>query len=445
MLILGLGTNLGDNLKNLRQAILLLGQSSQFKVLEASPIYQSEALLPPGSPSSWNQNYLNLALACETTLSPEEVLAFIKGVETQLGRTHSERWAPRLIDIDILAWCNQSINKTNLQIPHPGLCERPFALWPLLDLLPDWQHPQHDIKGVIHSWGSRFTQQAPFGTHQIPQRVDTPSIVGILNITPDSFSDGGNFTSIEKALKHAQKLFSDGAEIIDIGAESTRPGATAITPQQEWGLLEPIIHAIKQHWQQQVFKPKISIDTRHYEVAEKSLGLDIDWINDVTGFSDPNMQAVVAKTNAKCVVMHNLGVPPQKDIVLASQPDACTQVIQWAQKRLHELIKSGIQTEQLIFDIGIGFGKTPQQNFELLKHISRFEQLNFPILVGHSRKSFLGILNNKKPQERDLETAILSYHLAQQKVDYLRVHDVAANVEAVKIAGKMGYKTSSCQ
>lgn len=437
MLILGLGTNLGDNLNNLRQALLLLGQSSQFKVLEVSPIYQSDALLPVNAPPTWSKSYLNLAAACETTLAPEEVLSFIKGIEAHLGRKQNERWAPRLIDIDILAWGNQSMHKANLQIPHPGLLERPFALWPLLDLLPDWQHPQHNINEMTRSWGSRFSQQAPFRTHQIPHRIDISSIVGILNITADSFSDGGHFTSVATALTHAKKLFNDGAEIIDIGAESTRPGATAISPQQEWALLEPIIHAIKQHWQQQSFKPKISIDTRHYEVAEKSLELNVDWINDVTGFSDPDMQAVVAKTNAKCVVMHNLGVPPQKDIVLSTQQNACPQVIQWAQQRLQELTKAGIQTEQLIFDIGIGFGKTPQQNFELLKNISQFQQLKIPLLVGHSRKSFLGLLNDKKPQERDLETAILSYHLAQQKVNYLRVHDVAGNVEAVKIAGKM--------
>lgn len=430
MLVLGLGTNLGSSLENLRQAIKLLRENKNITVLKISSLYKSDALLPENAPSNWNQPFLNLAVACETELSPDEILIFIKTIEKKLGREQTERWSPRIIDIDILAWDNLVYKKDNLQIPHKELLNRPFALWPLLDLMPNWEHPAETIP-------TQFSNRTSLGTQSIPHRIDASTLVGILNITPDSFSDGGLYNSAETALAQAQKLFDEGAEIIDIGAESTRPGSTPVSPAQEWQALQPIINAINTHWRNQSFKPKISIDTRHYETAEKALALNIDWINDVTGFADPAMQQAVAQSSAKCVVMHNLGVPPTRENVLSTQPDPCQQVLAWAEQRLNSLLKAGIKPEQLIFDIGIGFGKTPQQTIYLLNNIEQFKQLNIPLLVGHSRKSFLNMFGEKLAHERDLETAILSYHLAQHGVDYLRVHNAKANAQAVKMAGNM--------
>ena len=435
MLILNLGTNLGDSLNNLRLSLQLLQKSQKIAPLQISPLYSSSALLPAYAPVAWNRPFLNLAVACETDLSPLGVLKLIKQVERQLGREESQRWAPRIIDIDILAWDNCVIEQIGLKIPHAGLLSRPFALWPLLDLWPNWQHPTEDFSNLLQSWGSRYKgDQAPFNTKQISQRVHGSALMGILNITPDSFSDAGKFMSVPSALAQAEKLVSEGAEILDIGAESTRPGATPVLPETEWELLKPVLTAIKEQCKHWAFKPKISNDTRHFLVAERAMELGIDWINDVSGFVDPNMRALAVGSPVKCVVMHNLGIPAQKNGVLASHPNICEQILDWTEQRFDELLDVGIDASQLIFDVGIGFGKTPQQSIFLLKNIEQFRRLNCPLLVGHSRKSFLNLITEKPFPDRDFETAMVSYQLAAQGVNYLRVHNVGLNAEAIAMA-----------
>lgn len=435
MLILSLGTNLGDRLNNLRRALELLQKSRTIAPNQISPVYSSSALLPAYAPEAWNRPYLNLAVACETALSPFEALQLIKRIEKQLGREKSQRWAPRIIDIDILAWDCLVLDHMNLKIPHSGLLSRPFALWPLLDLWPHWTHPSADFSALLLRWGSRFTgNQAPFDTQQIAQRVDGSALMGILNITPDSFSDAGKFMSVPNALAQAEKLVREGAEVIDIGAESTRPGATPVLPETEWELLEPVLVALKERCKQWIVKPALSIDTRHYFVAERAMRLGIDWINDVTGFVDPRMRALAADSPVKCVVMHNLGAPAQKNVVLTSHPNIGEQILDWAEQRFGELLNAGVNANQLIFDVGIGFGKTPQQSIFLLKNIRQFRRLHCPLLVGHSRKFFLNGLSTTAFLERDTRTAMVSYQLAMQGVDYLRVHNVALNAEAISMA-----------
>lgn len=438
MLILSLGTNLGDSLNNLRLGLQLLQKSQKIAPLQTSPLYSSSALLPPYAPVAWNRPFLNLAVACETDLSPLEVLKLIKQIERQLGREENQRWAPRIIDIDILAWDNYVIDQIGLKIPHTELLSRPFALWPLLDLWPDWQHPSAKLTELLQRWGSRYTGElAPCGTKQLPHRLEGSALVGILNITPDSFSDGGKFITVPNALAQAEKLVREGAEVLDIGAESTRPGATPVLPETEWELLKPVLTAIKEQCKQWIFKPKISIDTRHFIIAEKAIQLGIDWINDVSGFVDPNMRALAAGSSVKCVVMHNLGVPAQKNVVLASYPNICEQILDWTEQRFDELLDAGVDANQLIFDIGIGFGKTSQQSIFLLKNIKQFRRLNCPILVGHSRKSFLNLITEKSFPDRDFETAMVSYQLAAQGVNYLRVHNVGLNSEAIAMATQL--------
>jgi 2-amino-4-hydroxy-6-hydroxymethyldihydropteridine diphosphokinase/dihydropteroate synthase len=437
MFILGLGSNLGPPLDNFRLAIKLLSKTHSITVKKISSVYQSDALLPTNAPADWNKPYLNLAIACESKLTPDEVLREIKKIEEGIGRTSSATWSPRIIDIDILAWEQLIYKQENLQIPHAELCNRPFALWPLLDLLPNWQHPLQNISEIIKHWGSRFSGNAPFHTQQIPHRLDTPALVGVLNITPDSFSDGGQFNTPKNALAHVETLFNAGAEIIDIGAESTRPNATLITPEQEWNLLQPTLQIIQEQWREKIFKPKISIDTRHYQVAEKALQFNIDWLNDVTGFADKNICNVAADSNVKCVVMHSLSIPPSQQKVLDPTKDPCEQILNWMRERLDALLKYGIKSDQIIFDPGIGFSKTPQQSLTLLKNIEKLRALNMPLLIGHSRKSFLKPFGDTQPQERDLETALLSFYLGQHAVNYLRVHNVEFNARAMRILEKL--------
>jgi 2-amino-4-hydroxy-6-hydroxymethyldihydropteridine diphosphokinase / dihydropteroate synthase len=436
MLVLGLGSNLGDRFNNLRLAVQLLQRSQAISLVKISPVYSSSALLPPNAPTSWDRPFLNVALSCKSHLPPLEVLTVIKQLEKQLGREESQHWAPKLIDIDILAWDDLIINDAVLQVPHSGLEQRPFALWPLLDLVPEWKHPQRELSDLLQRWGSRFSGQAPFNTKQIPHRLAGTRLVGILNVTPDSFSDGGQFISLPDALAHAEKLVQEGAEILDIGAESTRPGAKPISPDEEWRRLMPVLSVLKGLIRKWPIKPSISVDTRNYTVAEQAIDLGIDWINDVSGFSDSKMREIAAKNPIKCVVTHNLGVPVDKRMVLPTHSPICEQIFSWTQRRFEQLSLAGVDSQQLILDIGVGFGKTAQQSEFLLKNINYFRNLGCPLLVGHSRKSFLNLVTDTPYIERDFETAILSYQLAMQGIEYLRVHNVELNVKAVNIASR---------
>lgn len=258
-------------------------------------------------------------------------------------------------------------------------------------------------------------------------------IVGILNITPDSFSDGGLYITPEKALSRIQEMIDAGADIIDIGAESTRPDATPLSPQDEWKRLEPVLDAINNS----DCDIELSIDTYHPETIEKALKYNIAWINDVSGFEDQRMVDLALKHNCKIVLMHNLGVPAKREVTLSNKKSAVKQVYEWAEKKINELEKQGINRERIIFDPGIGFGKTAEQSFELIKYISFFKKLGTEILVGHSEKSFIKLFSDNPPGKRGTETQILSAHLSSNGVDYLRVHDVDGNKRAISASQQL--------
>ena len=323
-----------------------------------------------------------------------------------------------------------------MQIPHFGLLDRPFALWPLVDVAPDWIYPganPQPVQELIKAWGSRFDGLAPFHTRQIENRVDTPKIIGVLNVTPDSFSDGGQYNVVEKAIEQVEYLFQSGAEVIDIGAESTRPNATSVSPDLEWERLQPVLDALCTIRKSKPSRPEISIDTRHAEVAKKALDFEIDWINDVTGFNSTEMRDAVRDSHVKLVFMHSMSIPADPNIIVPPHNNICHYVKQWGQSRIESLMKEGIDRDRLIFDVGIGFGKSAEQSLILLKRIDEFKDLDVPMLTGHSRKSFLRQFTAVPPAERDLETAIISNFLANHSVDYLRVHNVETTMRAFKI------------
>lgn len=241
-------------------------------------------------------------------------------------------------------------------------------------------------------------------------------LVGILNLTPDSFSDGGESFSPIDAVKTVCRHMEAGAEVLDIGAESTRPGATPIDSEEEWARLAPMLTVLPLGGDVQ-----FSVDTRHPETAERALDLGVDWINDVSGFSNPDMLAVVRDADCQLVVMHSLSVPADKNIVLPESVDPVQEVLHFARSRLKRLQNAGIDRDRIIFDPGIGFGKTVKQSRALIDRISEFHVLGVPLLVGHSRKSFLG------EGDRDAATLAVSRQLIAAGVDYLRVHDVASH------------------
>ncbi len=247
------------------------------------------------------------------------------------------------------------------------------------------------------------------------------SLVGILNITPDSFSDGGIHNSEPGWDSFFQEAKRCNISVIDIGAESTRPEATPLTPQEEWSRLEPFFdYLIDRH-----HRFTISLDTRHAETAERACktGL-VSWINDVSGLQDSDMCEVLAAYEVHYVLMHSLTVPADPKTVMSNDQDVIREIRNWCVKKIAALVKAGVPHQNLLFDPGIGFGKTGEQSLVILKQIHQFKQLGLPLLVGHSRKSFFNFFSERPASERDLETVLASYWLATHRVDYLRVHNL---------------------
>jgi 2-amino-4-hydroxy-6-hydroxymethyldihydropteridine diphosphokinase/dihydropteroate synthase len=444
MIILGLGSNVGDRLENLRKTFHALKKLPGLTIRQVSPIYISDALMPENAPHEWDMPYLNLALRCDTTLQPLDLLHQLKNIEWSIGRKPEVRhWGPRIIDIDILAFDNLIIQNDTLTVPHASLLERPFALWPLADVAPLWRFPlsgQSEGKTaaqLVEDFGSRFSGEAPFHTRQIHQRIDTSQFVGIINVTPDSYSDGGLFLHPDAAVKQMHHLIASGAEVIDIGAESTSPVAAPLTPEQEWARLEPVLAAIQSEKRNAILTPKISIDTRHSEVAAKALDAKVDWINDVTGLDDPAMREIMAGSKADCVIMHHLKIPERRDHVLPRHEDPVKHVYDWAKTRIEELEKQGISRDRIIFDPGVGFGKMAEQSHLVLKQVKEFQSLGLRLLIGHSRKTFLSLFTHHPFRERDAETMAMCIYLAKQQVDYIRVHNVEMCARGLKVTAAL--------
>jgi 2-amino-4-hydroxy-6-hydroxymethyldihydropteridine diphosphokinase / dihydropteroate synthase len=439
MVILGLGSNVGDRMMFLRQALAALKKIPGLTITRVAPVYISDALMPENAPVSWDKPYLNTAVRCETTLEPYDLLRQTKHIEAELGRAARAHWSPRPIDIDILAWDDRVQYDEKLHVPHEHLPVRPFALWPLADIAPRWIYPlPNAFQGktaseIAAAWGPRFSGDAPFHTRQIMQRIDAPQLMGILNITPDSFSDGG-IVDADAIVSQARRLIENGAEILDIGAEASNPQASTIDAVTEWQRLENILPALIAARDSMLIPPKISVDTRHVVVAKKALELGADWINDVSGLTNSAMRELVANHSCDVVMMHQLGIPATLTQVLPAHQNPVTPVYDWLEQQMTLLEKTGIARKRVIIDVGIGFGKTATQSLELLQHIDEFQKLETRLLVGHSRKSFLTLFTDKTPLERDVETLPVSLYLANQDVHCLRVHNVEHCARALRVA-----------
>lgn len=429
MIIIGLGTNLEDSTIFTKAIFQILSHSPPLlSNIKLSPIYSSKALLPKSAPTDWNKPYLNMAISGETKREPIEVLEILKKIEKNLGRKTSEKWAPRTIDLDILCWDDLTMDSSQLQLPHPGLIDRPFALWPLCDLNSQWIHPK--IHKSALQLGSQWQEKIPFNTRRTGSLI--PELVGIINFTPDSFSESENIKNVEQAIEIALKMVQNGATVLDIGAESTRPGATLLTAEQEWKRVSPLLKELKEELSKLHYPPQISIDTRHWEVAKEATLLGVDWINDVSGLDQKEMISVVKESNVKVIVMHHLDIPPNPHHTLPNHLDPIDLIYKWGKRRFLNLYEQGISPTQIIFDPGIGFGKSPLQSFQIISKLHQFFDLNVPILLGHSRKSFLNLVTNKPYFDRDLETSILSFYLSSKNhVNYLRVHNIETNREAL--------------
>jgi dihydropteroate synthase len=255
-------------------------------------------------------------------------------------------------------------------------------------------------------------------------------IVGILNITPDSFSDGGKYISPEAALEHAIDMVKAGADVIDIGAESTRPGAVLLDAEQEWSRLKDTLPLICNNLK----NTRISIDTRHPQNAAKALNLGVDWVNDVSGGNNAEMLEIIKDFEADYVVMHGLTIPADPAVTIAENLDAVRVLKNWVFTKMNLLDEAGINLDKVIADVGIGFGKTAKQNWELIYYAEEFLNIGVRVLFGHSEKSFLKTIADNDAGQRGVETSVVSAFLARKNVDYIRVHDVKTNLRAIKTA-----------
>ena len=260
-------------------------------------------------------------------------------------------------------------------------------------------------------------------------------LMGILNVTPDSFSDGGDFKTVETALNQAFKMIEAGADIIDIGGQSTRPGSEVISLEEELNRVVPIIEVLSQKIKEQKAKVAISVDTTRAEVARAAIEAGGDIINDISGATfEAEMLPVVAALGVPIVLMHIKGTPKTMQ-QLTDYRDLMREIYQFLESRIEAAMAAGIDQSKIIIDPGIGFAKNYAQNLEILRHLERFKGLNCPILIGVSRKSFIGqILNQPEAKERVWGTAAACVGAIARSADIIRVHDVKEMFDVCRVA-----------
>jgi dihydropteroate synthase len=245
-------------------------------------------------------------------------------------------------------------------------------------------------------------------------------LVGILNLTPDSFSDGGKFNNPQAAINHLNQLINEGADIIDIGAESTRPNAIPITQEEEWTRLENILPEIVAIAKKRGVQT--SIDSYHFQTIKNAHEIGVDIINDVSALVDEKIVDFIARSQIPTILMHNLAIHANAEIIVNQNLNINREIINWAQNKITSLAKMGVKKSQLIFDPGIGFAKDAKQSISILKNIDSYRILEMPIYIGHSKKRFLDALDIAG--DRVQKTLEVSKYLIAKKVDFLRIHDV---------------------
>lgn len=246
-------------------------------------------------------------------------------------------------------------------------------------------------------------------------------IMGILNVTPDSFSDGGRYQDMDAALKHAEEMVRDGAHILDVGGESTRPGHSQITEEEEIGRTAPVIEKLKQK-----FDVPVSIDTYKSSVAHAALQAGADLVNDIWGLKyDPRMAKLVKDYGAACCLMHNRKEPVYQDFIADFMDDMreCIRLAKEAQ----------IADDKIILDPGVGFGKTYEMNLAVIRQVGRMQELGYPILLGTSRKSVIGLTLDLPADEREEGTVATTVYGMLNGCSFVRVHDVEANRRAIRM------------
>ena len=429
---IALGANLGDRHANLIAAIDRLRACA--RLLDLSAVYETEPWGVADQP-----RFLNAVCAVETDLAPSALLACLKSIEAELGREPSIRYGPRKIDLDLLLYGDVVVDQPDLNVPHPRLAERAFVLAPLSEIAPDAIHPAlrltvRDLAAHVDGAGvAKWARRPTFAGDFIFHWGYRTYLMGIVNVTPDSFSgDGilqaGREAAVEHAVAQAQRMLAGGAHLIDVGGESTRPGAAAVDAGEELRRVLPVVEALAQ-----AGLGPISIDTYKSEVARAALDAGAAIVNDVWGLRrDEQLAALVAARGAPVVVMHNRSKPQDAAFEARLGPryvgSTYDNLIEDVKRELAESIdiglRAGIDRHRIVIDPGIGFGKTVEHNLELLDRLDALKALDLPILVGPSRKSFIGYTLDAPPDRRGEGTAAAVAIAIARGADVVRVHDL---------------------
>ena len=385
MIFLALGSNLGNRLENFRKALKDL--SSYFEITQMTHVIETKALLLPDSPKSWDIPFLNMMIAGNTDLSPQELFARIKETEVKVGRDISApKWSPRIIDIDIVKYHSAQIQDKDLTIPHVQIPNRDF-----------WKY-------LLKCLGEKIDDETVNDYNALNYFVINPQIIRIINVTPDSFSDGGIFFNQSDAIDAAQSAYANGASYVELGAQSTRPGFTEISAEEEINRLAPVLKKINADI-------PLSIDTYQDDVVNFCLdNANVKMINDIRGSLSDNVLKKLANRNVRVVTM----------MTSSDFGELKTKI-----QRLQD---AGIY--KIIIDPGIGFGKNKFENLFILRHFEKLKEFGVPILLAHSRKSFISLFSNMEAKDRDVETIAISQKLLG-KYDYLRVHNLDQHMRAL--------------
>lgn len=419
MIFIALGANLpsqhGTPRQTLMKAVEALKEKG-IKVLAVSPIYLTAPI--PVSNQPW---YHNAVALVKTHLLPVDLLRTLQDIEVDFGRIRTTRNAARVLDLDLIDYQGKVIDERDLELPHPRMADRAFVLYPLRDIAPDWRHP------VSRSRIDDLIAKLP--KDQELRLAQSPLIMGVVNVTPDSFSDGGHHQHTDAALRHARHLIAEGASIVDIGGESTRPGSEPVDVDEELRRVIPVVEGLKN------CGARISVDTRRADVMEAAIQAGAHIINDITALEgDHRSLEVVAASRVSVCLMHMKGTPKTMQDNPVYQ-DVVAEVADYLSERVRICEEAGIRRERIMIDPGIGFGKSLDHNMALLSRLERFRDIGVPVLLGASRKSYIsGLCGHDIPVDQRLGgslAAVAAAHKANLQI--VRVHDVAATKQFLDV------------
>lgn len=448
---IALGSNIGDRVKEIEQACRAMERRRDIRITRTSSLRESEPMYVQDQ-----SRFLNGVCEIQTSLKPIELLDRLQSIERDLGRVKLIDKGPRNIDLDILLYDRAQIETERLSIPHKLMSEREFVLRPLCQLAanetkpasPGTEHELPNFKTQLRQlWDAsketpRMDSYTPMAASAEPLRATSPTkstqVMSILNITPDSFSDGGENMDLSALRPIISSQIADGASIIDIGGESTRPGATPVTPEEELKRIMPVIKLCKQL----NTTAAISVDTYRASVARAAVEAGADIINDVGGGTlDPDMFSTIADLGCTYILMHMRGTLQTMNSRQNTtySHGLINKIGGDLSQRLAAAQEAGIRRWRIILDPGIGFSKKTTHNLEILKNLQRLrarpELSGVPWLVGSSRKRFIGeVTGVEDAKQRIWGSAVAVAAAIQGGADIVRVHDVKEMTQVAKMA-----------